>query len=393
MTPQVSNFIHVARWIAALAVLVTHVNANMLVPITEMPAGLRGPFAYLVWFFYGFAHHAVVVFFVLSGFLVGGKVIRAAHNQTGFLSGYLLDRTVRIHVVLIPVLLITALLDGLGRQLFAETQIYLDPAFANRSGWLDFLANVVGLQDIYAPYFGTNSALWTLAHEYWYYVTFGLLAAATSRAYSPLVRQVSGAAGLLLVVGLSASMSYHLFGFALWLLGAAAAVVTRPLMSRAWLSLALFGVTIVGLRLGLRFSLVEVWWIGGLADLAVALAFANLLASLRFDTGPAWRWCARPLHRHLADFSYSLYALHMPVVIFVSAAAQTWLGFGSRSVPYGYGPWLLAGATLVLVSALAFALSLITEARTQAVRTYLQGLFAGSSARTDTRTVPTSPAT
>lgn len=47
LSPQVSRFIDVARWIAALAVLFTHVEANSLVRLAEMPADARGPLAYL----------------------------------------------------------------------------------------------------------------------------------------------------------------------------------------------------------------------------------------------------------------------------------------------------------------------------------------------------------
>ena len=368
MSPQVSNFIHVARWVAALAVLITHVDANALVVLGDMPPEMRGPIAYGVWFLYGFAHHAVVVFFVLSGFLVGGGVIRAVLGGKAFLGTYIVDRTVRIYVVLVPVMVATALLDALGRQLFADTGAYLDPAFANRSSLFDFATNLASLQDIYFPYFGTNSALWTLSHEYWYYVTFGLIAMPLARPYRPAVRWACGALGVILLVILSASLSYHLFGFALWCLGAVAAVMARPMLSSARLSLVLFAATTIGLRLFLRYSLVEVWWIGGLADLAVALAFANLLLTLRFDAGPAWRACTHPLHARLSDFSYSLYALHMPVVIFLCAAAQHVFGFGFRTAPASGAHWLLAAGILCTVVLIAWLFSQLTEAHTQSVR-------------------------
>jgi peptidoglycan/LPS O-acetylase OafA/YrhL len=376
MSRQVSNVIHVARWVAALAVLVAHLNANALVYISDIPAQARGPIAYAVWFFYGFAHHAVVVFFVLSGFLVGGGVIRAVHDGGAFLTRYLVDRTTRIYVVLVPVLLTTALLDAVGRRIFADTGAYLDPTFMNRSGLLVLFANLANLQDIFAPYFGTNSALWTLSHEYWYYVTFGLIAASFSRAYGGVMRWVCAGLGITLLLGLSASLSYHLFGFVLWLIGAGAAVARKPLLRSSRQSLAGFAAVAIGLRLFLRYSLVEVWWIGGIADLLVALAFANLLTTLRFDL-TRWTICERPLHARLADFSYSLYALHMPVVIFLCAGAQHLFGFGFRSVPYSPSQWLLAAAMLPVVVAFCWLFSLFTEAYTQTVRRALRRYIEG----------------
>lgn len=373
MSRQVSNFIHVARWVAALAVLITHVNANALVVLGDIPIHQRGLMAYAMWFFYGFAHHAVVVFFVLSGFLVGGGVVRAMRERKQFLGAYLTDRTLRIYVVLVPVLLATAGLDAIGRSAFADVGAYADPAFSNRSGLLDLLANLGSLQDLYFPYFGTNSALWTLAHEYWYYVTFGLLAAACGRLYGPTTRGVCGGLGALLLIGLSASLSYHLFGFVLWLFGTLAASLARPFMRSGRAAMVLFLATILGLRLVLRFSLLEIWWIGGLADLAVALTFANLLLSLRFVEGPAWSWTAAPLHARLADFSYSLYALHMPLVIFLCAAAQHFWGFGFRSIPVTAVHWLIAAGILGSVVLLSYSFSRLTEARTQAIRQIAHG--------------------
>lgn len=377
MSPQVSRFIDTARWIAAFAVLVTHVNANALVILADIPASARGVIAYGVWFFYGFAHQAVVVFFVLSGFLVGGGVLKSAQAGKRFLGGYLVDRTARIYVVLLPVLALTAILDALGRTYFADTGIYADPLFAGRSGAADLIANALNLQDIFFPYFGTNSALWTLAHEYWYYVTFALLVLPLSRAYSARARWTGFALGAALLVGLSASLSYHLFGFVLWLGGAAAAYVAQPLVRSRRAALIGFLAIAIGIRLFVRYALLEVWWIGGLADAAVALAFANLLLTLRFDHGPAWRFCQSPVHKTMSDFSYSLYALHMPLVIFLCAAAQHFLGFGWRSIPDGAARWALAAAILATATLAAWLFAQMTEAQTPAVRSFCRRLLDG----------------
>ena len=375
MSPQVSRFIDMARWVAALAVLITHVNANALVTLADIPPSSRGLTAYLVWFFYGFAHQAVVIFFVLSGFLVGGGVIRSARSGRRFLGGYMVDRTARIYIVLVPVLVLTALLDAIGRTLFADTHIYAEAIFSGHSQPTDFLANMLGLQDIFFPYFGTNSALWTLAHEYWYYVTFALLALPLSDAYSPRARRAGFALGAALLVGLSISGSYHLFGFVLWLAGAAAALVPQPLLRSSRLALAAFIALSIGLRLFVRYSLVEIWWIGGLADFVIALGFASLLLTLRFDIGPVWRACRSGMHAKFSDFSYSLYALHMPVVIFLCAAAQHWLGAGWHSIPDSAARWLLAAAILLAAAAASWLFSRQTEARTPALRRFLRGML------------------
>ncbi|MFT4098337.1 MAG: acyltransferase [Rhodoblastus sp.] len=375
LSSQVSRFIDAARWIAAIAVLFTHVEANALVRLADMPADARGPLAYLAWLLYGFAHQAVVVFFVLSGFLVGGGALKAARAGKPFLSTYLIDRTTRIYVVLLPVLAVTALLDAAGRAMFADTGVYALPEFAHRSGSLEFWANVFNLQDTFFRYFGTNSALWTLAHEFWYYIAFALLVMPLAPAYGAPARWAGFAAGVALTVLMSWTLSYHLFGFALWGVGVAAARMTRPLVRPRALALALFLAVSIGLRLFVRYSLIEVWWIGGLADAVVAVAFANLLLTLRFDAGPVWRWCEAPVHRTLSDFSYSLYALHMPVVVFLCAGAQHFLGFGFRTAPTSAAHWLVFLAILFTAVGVSWAFSRLTEARTDMVRRAARGLL------------------
>ena len=88
------------RWLAALSVLVTHVGIRMLAPVGEISASLpHAAYAFLA----GFDHQAVMVFFVLSGFLVGGSVMRevavTGHVAVG---PYLLRRALRLCLVLWP---------------------------------------------------------------------------------------------------------------------------------------------------------------------------------------------------------------------------------------------------------------------------------------------------
>ena len=374
MNRQTSLFVDAARGLAALAVRFTHVEASTLVTLADIPAEHRGALAYLSWFFYGFAHQAVVVFFVLSGFLIGGAVIAQAERGRRFFRRYFVDRTIRIYVVLVPALALTIVLDTLGRRWFGATGIYDLPIYADRSSFGLLVANLLNLQDIFARYFGTDSALWTLSHEYWYYVAFGLIAVGLSSGYARHMRIAAFAGALALTAIMSLTLSYHLFGFMLWLAGAAAARLPRRLVSSR-MALAAFLVIAVGLRVGLRYSLVEVWWIGGLADLAVALAFANLLLSLRFDDGKIWRFSAWRGHKFLSEFSFSLYATHLPVVVFLCAAAQDRLGFGWHSAPVAWSRWTLMAAVLVSALAAARLFWRLTEANTQRLRAFVHRRF------------------
>jgi peptidoglycan/LPS O-acetylase OafA/YrhL len=67
---NLSTFLHFLRWISALTVLVWHLVVFLFVPYSQ----LQSPGVLLKMFYWatGFGHQAVLVFFVLSGFLVGG---------------------------------------------------------------------------------------------------------------------------------------------------------------------------------------------------------------------------------------------------------------------------------------------------------------------------------
>ena len=67
---------------------------------------------------------AVIVFFVMSGFRVGGGAMRAVERPTVTWGGYASARLTRLWLVLLPALLLTILIDGLGRQFFGSADSY-----------------------------------------------------------------------------------------------------------------------------------------------------------------------------------------------------------------------------------------------------------------------------
>ena len=80
-------------------------------------------------FFTGFAHQAVVVFFLLSGWLVGGTLLNKYRDKHSFIS-YGIDRITRLWIVLIPAFVLTLLLGAamgevnLAQASFATTNEY-----------------------------------------------------------------------------------------------------------------------------------------------------------------------------------------------------------------------------------------------------------------------------
>jgi peptidoglycan/LPS O-acetylase OafA/YrhL len=374
MPLSLSHFIDMARWIAALAVLVGH--AGVLITISDIMVGPHGPGVYAWWFLAAFWHQAVVVFFVISGFLVGGAVLQRLRRPAPFLRDYLIDRFSRIYIVLAPVLAFGFVLDLIGRRLFAGSGIYEWPGLELVYNPIHMFTALLQLQAIWASQVGTNGPLWSLACEFWYYVTFPLLLLPLSRAYSTGARLLACGCGFALIVILSIPDSFFSFGYGIWALGALVAVARRPLVSSKWLSLVVFLVTATVIRLAVRGSFVEAHpLIHKLADVATAVTFANLLLTLRFSADAGFSFCRWPLHRRLSDFSYSLYASHAPIVFLFWAGAGSVLGKDWHKLLPTPLHWGLAFALIATSLAVGYGFSTLTEARTGVLRKFLRALF------------------
>lgn len=132
----------------------------------------------------GLGHQAVMVFFVLSGYLVGGSVLTAYQSGRWSWMNYTLRRMSRLWMVLLPALVLTLVLDSVGRHFFPLGYEGKFQAICNSVPTLakpdnlqatTFLGNALFLQNIEVPILGTNGPLWSLANEFWYYMFFPLL--------------------------------------------------------------------------------------------------------------------------------------------------------------------------------------------------------------------------
>jgi len=137
----------------------------------------------IVYFATGFGHESVMIFFVLSGFLVGGTMLRGRIDGNWSWSSYASNRFTRLWVVLIPALLLGAVWDRTGIVVFGTHGIYGGLAQNNvvrfavrpRLSGTVMLGNALFLQGILTPTFGSNGPLWSLSFEFWYYVLFPLM--------------------------------------------------------------------------------------------------------------------------------------------------------------------------------------------------------------------------
>ena len=331
----------------------------------------------------GLGHQAVMVFFVLSGFFVGGSVLRSGAD---FNAGrYALARLSRLWVVLLPALLFTALVDHI---LAGAAPQVLDggynpiwnsgpPSAAEYSGsWSTFVGNLVFLQTITLPVFGTNGPLWSLANEFWYYVLFPLgtvaLGWSVHEGNGATMARVAAAA---LVIAILVWLPNHIrLAFPIWLLGLVVYFSRGRLSTRAR-HLAL-GIGLISFAAALGFSKLiglqaRLHVSTDLTDLAVGIAFCVLcvaLANLPQAKRPDSKF-ARVSHG-ISAFSYSLYLVHFPLVALIGA-----LVYGQdRLQPNGIGLLHFTGWLAVLLAAGVVSWWLF-ERRTDTVRRFVAGMF------------------
>ncbi|NQZ92646.1 MAG: acyltransferase [Moritella sp.] len=126
-----------------------------------------------------FAVEAVAVFFVLSGYLVGGQVIRQNREGRFRWGEFLIKRLSRLWAVLIPGLFITYI------SWLAMT--HLSPqsyTLAENSTLPSALCNVLFLQESWCDSYLINSSLWSLSYEFWFYIIFTSLITALYALFS-----------------------------------------------------------------------------------------------------------------------------------------------------------------------------------------------------------------
>ena len=304
------------RGMAALAVCAGHLRAFFFVDFSAVPA--PSLFDRLFYLATGLGHQAVVVFFVLSGWLVGGSVWQQFRHARFSGRDYSIARLCRLWVVLLPALAWTLALGSLGVWLSggagydgsAISQIHSGPGPQNPLdlSFTTFLGNLFFLQTLVVPVLGSNGPLWSLANEFWYYAIFPCMAYAWFRRGSA-VACLAGAAGLGIFALLPAPMQV---GYALWLLGWLGFLLLPRLQHATAIALSLLSGAL--LAAALATAKLGGGWLG--SDAVVGLALMGLISGLVALPPLRVRWW-RTLSAALARISFSLYLFHFPLLAFV----------------------------------------------------------------------------
>lgn len=356
---KASTLLDLIRGVAATMVLLEHWRNMLFVDYSQLPH-YRFLLA-LPYLLSSFGHQAVIIFFILSGYLIGRSVLHAIDRDEWSWWTYLVHRFVRLWVVLIPGLIMCALWDFLGIHFHLAPALYSGlvanhetPNIIQAATLKIFLGNIFFLQTIAVPVFGSDQALWSLANEFWYYILFplGLLAF----RYSGSKR--------LLYLGLLVPIIWIVRGtilelFPIWLGGVALARVSQPIFPKVLRHIscaAYILVTILAAKLHSHFPILDDYIF---ASFSCIFIWIILSASEIQERGSLFSL----ISRKSAAFSYSLYVVHMPFCLFLAALAVG----ENRWVP-AIGSIVKSLAILGATIAYAYVFAMATEFKTDQYR-------------------------
>lgn len=360
MRKDVSLWLDGMRATASFLVFVAHLSVF----------GVAGP--ELARFVPELGHDAVVLFFVLSGFVIS----YTTESRHANLTDYLVARGARLWSVALPALVLTYGLAALAGHLVTGLQLERDYQLGKLWLYFPFQLGFGGELWTLSEPPCTNVPWWSLGYEAWYYLLFAAFA-----FYRGPRRW--------LLLGLG----FAFVGFKLWLLApvwALGAVLwqlgPRWPLSRG-LARALLVATVLAYA-GYKASGAESWLVelgnrpfGGVMHSSLGSArnwlhdwVIAVLAGLHlYALGHAHltfpSWSVRPI-RFVASFTFSLYCAHAPLLIF----ARHTIGY-DRNAPLQVIAVALAVLTFIVV------FGLLTEHKKEPYRRALEALARGLGSR------------
>jgi peptidoglycan/LPS O-acetylase OafA/YrhL len=350
LSPARSFVLDGLRWTSAVLVVLGHVyetGANLSKSVTA-PSVYRYSTSH--------AHAAVMVFFVLSGYVMAFATNRKLAGGHYSIVEYFLDRWSRIYSVLIPAIVWTISIDWIGGHLFATYAEYGPKGYAI----VRLLANITCQQGAQGRRMelGSNGALWSIGYEFLFYLIYGAV------VFRGNFR--SKATPIMLSLACLALSGWQKSAYMLvWLLGVAAFHVSQRLRVQlgAWAYAGCASAVLIANHFIEYRPLTSSEWINDFLFGIVIAVFITFEVKVSERAG---RGRIADLNARMAGFSYTLYAFHLPMVFFVESALV-------RRFPTFFStPVLEIAFTIVCVLAARGLFYPLGEARRRNYRKWMQ---------------------
>lgn len=354
MSPVFSVYLDLLRLLSALAVFIAHLKYE------RFTNGWLG--------FFGDGNYAVMVFFVLSGYVI----CYVANEKEATPYEFTVSRLARLYSVVIPAILLTAFFDLTGPRF--DRALYDGWWYQDSHILVRLFANSFFIQELW--FFSvrplSNGPFWSLGYEFWYYFIFAILFYRPGRSWwlwALFACLIAGPKILLLAP--------------VWLMGVGAYYFNRTVRLRWEFGLAFFLISLPGYLLYLHLdaplhlkslthsilgeSVSQLQWskrffenylIGALVTLNI-IGFSAYAEKLK---GVA-RIFGNPV-KFLASYTFTLYLVHYPALHFFAAVS-------SHDPRDPIDQALLITSTLLL----CFLVGTYTERKKHVLKTALNSCF------------------
>lgn len=346
ITPTLSAALNFLRFMAALIVVIAHMNM-LEYSNFGMEIGKYG-------------HTMVVLFFVISGYIIGRTTI----DQNPDAKKYLLNRASRIYIVAIPSF---ALCFGAGLLIPGINDTA--PSTSPPHQIILLLKSIFFLNQSWGSFENPplNPPFWSLCYEVWYYIIFAAVHYPKNKKSKFIL---GGLACMIAGPAVLALMPAWLCGLAL--VHIKPDYIKKPYLVISTAAMLIFFIVETGFDMKIKnhiSALIPALWHLGfstkfLTDYILAVCFALILLSVG-SIHIRLSITKEKILANLAGFSFTLYLFHDPVLrILQSFTAEL------KNVSK-----LTHLAVLSTVVALCWLISLATEAKTASFRQQLKKLF------------------
>ncbi|MGH6821679.1 MAG: acyltransferase family protein, partial [Methylocella sp.] len=268
-----------------------------------------------------------------------------------------------IYIVYIPALVVTEAVFLFGSILFSDpgaghVRPLVDQQQIGFGGVSQAICHLAGLEGFSCPVWKQNPSLWSLGYEWALYLFAPAIIGLIAWKASPGLRLIAGALVCAIAAIVCEDPKEAVFGFIAWFLGAGSFRILRAGLIPLPAGLLGAGLIIAGMaisRLDAASQLKTDTIIA--AGTAIAIACRPMVA---FPLAPR-------LFGWAAGFSYTLYAIHAPLVYLIVTLFQN-TGFPRDAGPPGPVAFMEFGVTIAICLLAAFLVSLVSERKTGQVR-------------------------
>jgi len=303
MNKATSAYLDFLRVIAAFGVVLVHANLSWFSNGLFLPEQL--------------GHKLVMIFFVLSGYLIAFTV----HEKNKGAKRYLVDRLSRLYSVVLPALVFTYVLDSIGKYFhpgFYIIQLAPDHQIIRFFLNATFLSQIWGLST--KP--SSNGPFWSISYEFWYYMLFW------AYCYLKGKKRYIGLIIICLITGIKI-----LILFPVWVFGVIAYRLSVKFRVAPKFGLMLFVISlvlIVVLTFLWDFSVFSKVFVFGRPPLFFSSRFVfdwiygfviaiNLFAVSHLRQKVVIPALVINSIKNLSAMTFSLYLYHLPLLIFIAA--------------------------------------------------------------------------